>query len=929
MELAFLTLLFCCLALYITSRDLKWGLVLLVLTLPLNNRLMFDLFISQQLLPVRLVLVAVLIVLLKNTWLAYHPFSVKERWSSLLKMGRQDPFLFLLISLLGVRVLSLINVINFKFSLTFMVFYLAMIGMYLVMKYVYAREGREFFYQLFQLHAGVVVATSLFSVVQFFFFKGIGRVLPGVWPSTTEPTRFGSTFWDINHYAPYVGSVIPYFLIRLIAAKTNKERVLFGFCFGLTNISLLMTLSRSGWLGYAFGLGVFGLLLIIRKMWRGFSWYLAAMILIMLAALAGDMYFNHPISRRIKSLGTNVYNESFNAHQILNKGHFELFSRHPVIGSGYGNFSDQFRTTPHAAKYFEIDPVAEVRLPSHSVWLEIMSETGMLGLTTFLVLVAYVFRRLFLAMNTSEEKWRYLGVALFASIAGMLFSSLFYHYNLEYFWLIIFLAVFVARSVLPTEQYQPQDYLVTFLLVGLATAMIFPQLGKNALIDWDESIYAQVAKNIARFRDPITLRWHLEKYWFEKPPLYFWFTAALYLVHEVSEFSARFWSALSGVLGVVLVYFFGRDLAGRAVGLASALTLLSTVHWLFQSRNGTLDVMAATCIVATLWLFYRARTRLRDWWLVGVGLGLTLMVKGAVAAVPLLIMVIFGGYEYFLQQKKNYYPCRQLFVRILVPFSVLVLPWHIAVIWLHGRQFIDSYFFYHVLQRSTTGIEQHGHSFFWYLIVIKVWARHNFVLLLGSLALLFTSWLKKRRRGLKANTPEVFLILYLLVAWLIFSLSASKIQWYIMPLYPAMSLIVGYSLVILFRWLPLKRFIPILLMVLTLSVPFFKDRYQSLWNLEDAWRGVAEVVPHLKYEARKVSSPRLLIIDMSPGPAMFYSPHPTETGNFSTLVKAAESENSFFAVARVGQAEDLIKLYPERKVKIYKQSEDFALLGRW
>ena len=103
-----------------------------------------------------------------------------------------------------------------------------------------------------------------------------------------------------------------------------------------------------------------------------------------------------------------------------------------------------------------------------------------------------------------------------------------------------------------------------------------------------------------------------------------------------------------------------------------------------------------------------------------------------------------------------------------------------------------------------------------------------------------------------------------------------------------------------------------------------------MWDLEDSWRGVAEVVPHMKYEARKIKSPRLLIVNMSPGPAMFYSDYPTDTGNYNDLKsKAMEVDKSFFAVGRIGDAQKLMEELPNTQVILFKQYEDFALFGRW
>ncbi|MEO1447748.1 MAG: glycosyltransferase family 39 protein, partial [Cyanobacteria bacterium J06635_11] len=83
-------------------------------------------------------------------------------------------------------------------------------------------------------------------------------------------------------------------------------------------------------------------------------------------------------------------------------------------------------------------------------------------------------------------------------------------------------------------------------MLGLiAFTMLFWRLGAESLNDWDEAIYAQVAKEIVNSGDWLTLHWGYEV-WFHKPPLFMWVTATFFKLFEVNEFWARVPSALSG-----------------------------------------------------------------------------------------------------------------------------------------------------------------------------------------------------------------------------------------------------------------------------------------------------------------------------------------------------------------------------------------------
>src|SRR5918993_5233926 len=100
-------------------------------------------------------------------------------------------------------------------------------------------------------------------------------------------------------------------------------------------------------------------------------------------------------------------------------------------------------------------------------------------------------------------------------------------------------------------------WLPMLLLVGIAAAAIGWRLDARSLEDWDEAIYAQIAKEMLSSGDWLTLHWGYEPF-FEKPPFLMWSTATLFSLFGVSELTARAASALSGVGAVALVYAIGR-----------------------------------------------------------------------------------------------------------------------------------------------------------------------------------------------------------------------------------------------------------------------------------------------------------------------------------------------------------------------------------
>ena len=90
---------------------------------------------------------------------------------------------------------------------------------------------------------------------------------------------------------------------------------------------------------------------------------------------------------------------------------------------------------------------------------------------------------------------------------------------------------------------------LTLLLLSVFT--FFLGLGRQAITDSDEAFYAEAAREMVVGNDWLTPHFNYEERW-QKPILYYWFTAAAFAGTDTTEFMARFGAALSG-LGLVLL----------------------------------------------------------------------------------------------------------------------------------------------------------------------------------------------------------------------------------------------------------------------------------------------------------------------------------------------------------------------------------------
>jgi hypothetical protein len=149
-------------------------------------------------------------------------------------------------------------------------------------------------------------------------------------------------------------------------------------------------------------------------------------------------------------------------------------------------------------------------VPPHTIWGELVAETGYLGLIAFLMVMSTVLGSLlYIALTYKDAKNVLLASAMASGLIGWMIAGIFYSYNSEFFWLVIFLYFVYAVKTLGkaynltglAEYYLKKTNLPLVFLGVIAFCLIFINLGTNHLIPWDEAIYAKIAKNMVTTND--------------------------------------------------------------------------------------------------------------------------------------------------------------------------------------------------------------------------------------------------------------------------------------------------------------------------------------------------------------------------------------------------------------------------------------------
>lgn len=322
------------------------------------------------------------------------------------------------------------------------------------------------------------------------------------------------------------------------------------------------------------------------------------------------------------------------------------------------------------------------------------------------------------------------------------------------------------------------------LLVFAFAAVWFGTLDYRRLVNPDEGRYAEIPREMVVTGDWLTPRLNGIKY-FEKPALQYWATAAAYTAFGQHDWTARLWPALTGFFGVLLAGFVGRRLFGAEAGLLAAVTLATSLLYLAIGHFNTLDMGLTFFLEAAVFGFLLAQSGQRRWMLVAwAALALAVLSKGIVA------LVLTGGtlVLYSLLARDLSVWRRLELVRGLPLFLLIAAPWFIAVS-LANPEFAHFFFIHEHFERFLTKVH-HRYQPAWYFVP---------VLLIGALpwtTLALQSLARAWRRGEEKSGFAVrrFLALWCVVVFAFFSVSDSKLLSYILPLFPALALLVGDQL---------------------------------------------------------------------------------------------------------------------------------------
>lgn len=324
------------------------------------------------------------------------------------------------------------------------------------------------------------------------------------------------------------------------------------------------------------------------------------------------------------------------------------------------------------------------------------------------------------------------------------------------------------------------------LLAGFCAFLFFFGLAYFGLVGPDEPRYAQVAREMLARHDWVTPTLG-GKPWLEKPILYYWQTMLVYSVFGVSDWAARLPSAMDATLMVLAVYLFLRRFRIR-MRLDGALMTASAAGTVAFARAASMDMaLAASFTIALLGWYAWHESGERKYLAIFYGfVGAGMLAKGPVA--PVLAAVIVGFFAVATGEWKLVK--RSLWLPGILLFCAVALPWYVAV-QLRTPEFLRVFILEHNLARFGTNLYRHSQPFWFYLPVSMLELVPWIALTVAAAIEIGRGWrMEKREIARSEDAFSVFLLIWLLVPIIIFSISRSKLPGYILPALPAGTLLV-------------------------------------------------------------------------------------------------------------------------------------------
>jgi 4-amino-4-deoxy-L-arabinose transferase-like glycosyltransferase len=343
-----------------------------------------------------------------------------------------------------------------------------------------------------------------------------------------------------------------------------------------------------------------------------------------------------------------------------------------------------------------------------------------------------------------------------------------------------------------SESSQRQALQVVLLLV-LAAIVFIAGISSLPLADPDEARYTTISMNMLE-RNNFLEPWLGDKYYPDKPPLYFWLTAGSLKILGTGNihFAVRIVPVVGALLTILATYLIGATLFNHVLGLIGAGGLLTSLIMFGFSRFIRMDIYLAAFITLALWAFlkgYKTQEHSKWYLLMYPLLGLGVLTKGPIALIiPLAIIFLFLLWQ--ILTKHNEWKVL-MHMRLILGLSIVIAiagPWFIYMMRLH-KDYAREFFYLQNWGRAFDAANTLGHhaTFLIYPAAVII----GFLPWTGLVILAIIRFTKSAFNRENNDWESRFLLLWFFLVLLFFSFSTTKLTNYILPAFMPGAVLLG------------------------------------------------------------------------------------------------------------------------------------------
>jgi 4-amino-4-deoxy-L-arabinose transferase-like glycosyltransferase len=331
--------------------------------------------------------------------------------------------------------------------------------------------------------------------------------------------------------------------------------------------------------------------------------------------------------------------------------------------------------------------------------------------------------------------------------------------------------------------------LQSLILTALCIIVFVPGLSSLPATDRDEAQFAQTTRQMIESGDFIRPRFQ-NRDSFHKPVGVYWAQSAAVAALGTSDHT-KIWpyrvpSVIGAIIAILMTLRIGRILFDDSVAMLAAALLAVSPLMVVEAHLATTDALLLACVtsaMASLAAIYKSvnadEKRLGEVIVFWIAIGLAVLVKGPVLPALLSLTVAVLSITERDNHTRLLKALRPAWGAVIA--LAIVSPWLIGIARVSGGSFFEIFWREVSVKVSRVNLQHGGPpGYYLALAVISFWP--------GSLLALITLITALRF----ANTAATrFCLAWLVPAWIVLELIPSKLPHYVLPLYPALALLVA------------------------------------------------------------------------------------------------------------------------------------------